>query len=178
MIRINYQSDFKIIEKNLNGDISTPFRFSYRTALSGRVVAEFDGHEYKNCRRLNDGSLLVVFDSHGLRPGTLSVKREYYLSDADFKDGVCNLISVENTGVVLVIGKSDESTAFVDVCPNYQKGDKGDPMTWDSMTSDEKRQLTAEVTEGMSVNMLASVALSEKEYPDVLGEFVPPDPPA
>ena len=27
--------------------------------------------------RLDDGSLLVIFDRHGLRPGTLSVKREY-----------------------------------------------------------------------------------------------------
>lgn len=60
MIRINYQSDFKIIEKSLNGDINTPFRFTYRTVLSGCVVAEFDGHGYKNCRRLDDGGLLVI----------------------------------------------------------------------------------------------------------------------
>lgn len=59
-MRINYQSDFKIIEKNLNGDVNTPFRFTYRTVLSGCVVAEFDGHGYKNCRRLDDGSLLVI----------------------------------------------------------------------------------------------------------------------
>lgn len=98
MIRINYQSDFKIIEKSLNGDINTPFRFTYRTVLSGCVVAEFDGHGYKNCRRLDDGGLLVIFGRHGLRPGALSVKREYYLSDADFADGICNLVSVENTG--------------------------------------------------------------------------------
>lgn len=97
MIRINYQSDFKIIEKSLNGDINTPFRFTYRTVLSGCVVAEFDGHGYKNCRRLDDGGLLVIFGRHGLRPGALSVKREYYLSDADFADGICNLVSVENT---------------------------------------------------------------------------------
>lgn len=69
-MRINYQSDFKIIEKNLNGDVNTPFRFTYRTVLSGCVVAEFDGHGYKNCHRLDDGSLLVIFDRHGLRPGT------------------------------------------------------------------------------------------------------------
>lgn len=59
-MKINYQSDFKIIEKNLNGDVNTPFRFTYRTVLSGCVVAEFDGHGYKNCRRLDDGSLLVI----------------------------------------------------------------------------------------------------------------------
>ena len=55
-MRINYQSDFKIIEKNLNGDLKTPFRFTYQTVLSKPVVASFDGHDYKNCRRLDDGS--------------------------------------------------------------------------------------------------------------------------
>lgn len=92
-MRINYQSDFKIIEKNLNGDLKTPFRFTYQTVLSKPVVASFDGHDYKNCRRLDDGSLLVIFDNHGMRPGNLTVRREYYLTDADFADGICNLVS-------------------------------------------------------------------------------------
>ena len=148
MIRINYQSDFKIIEKSLNGDINTPFRFTYRTVLSGCVVAEFDGHGYKNCHRLDDGGLLVIFDRHGLRPGALSVKREYYLSDADFADGICNLVSVENTGVILVAGKTDESTAEIISYPDYA-----------------------------AYNAVQSVPLSEREYDDVLSDFVPPLPP-
>ena len=78
-MRINYQSDFKIIEKNRNGDVNTPFRFTYRTVLSGCVVAEFDGHGYKNCRRLDDGSLWVIFDRHGLRPGTRSNANTIFL---------------------------------------------------------------------------------------------------
>ena len=131
MIRINYQSDFKIIEKSLNGDINTPFRFTYRTVLSGCVVAEFDGHGYKNCRRLNDGGLLVIFDRHGLRPCALSVKREYYLSDADFADGICNLVSAEIMSY-----------------PDYA-----------------------------AYNAVQSVPLSEREYDDVLSDFVPPLPP-
>lgn len=141
-MRINYQSDFKIIEKNLNGDVNTPFRFTYRTVLSGCVVAEFDGHGYKNCHRLDDGSLLVIFDRHGLRPGTLSVKREYYLSDADFADGICNPVSVEITGVILVSGKTDESTAEIIPYPDYA-----------------------------AYNAVQSVSLSDKEYDDVLSDF-------
>lgn len=147
-MKINYQSDFKIIEKNLNGDVNTPFRFTYRTVLSGCVVAEFDGHGYKNCRRLDDGSLLVIFDRHGLRPGTLSVKREYYLSDADFADGICNLVSVEITGVILVSGKTDESTAEIIPYSDYA-----------------------------AYNAVQSVPLSEREYDDVLSDFIPPLPP-
>jgi hypothetical protein len=177
-MRINYQSDFKIIEKNLNGDISTPFRFIYRTVLSGTLVAEFNGSEYKNCRRLEDGSLLVIFDRHELRPGALSVKREYYLSDADFADGICNLVSVENTGVILVVGKSDDSTAHVDVYPNYQKGDRGDPLTYDAMTTVQKMELKDAVVKDMQITQVGSVVLSENEYEDVLIDFVPPEPPA
>ena len=144
MIRINYQSDFKIIEKSLNGDINTPFRFTYRTVLSGCVVALGK----KTCRRLDDGGLLVIFGRHGLRPGALSVKREYYLSDADFADGICNLVSVENTGVILVAGKTDESTAEIISYPDYA-----------------------------AYNAVQSVPLSEREYDDVLSGFVPPLPP-
>ncbi|MEY8587951.1 hypothetical protein [Phocaeicola sartorii] len=177
-MRINYQSDFKIIERNLNGDISTPFRFTYRTVLSDYVVAEFDGHGYKNCRRLDDGSLLVIFDNHGLHSGLLSVQREYYLSDADFVDGICNLVSVEPTGILLVVGKSDDSTAHVDVYPNYQKGDRGDPLTYDAMTTVQKMELKDAVVKDMQMTQVGSVALSENEYEDVLIDFVPPEPPA
>ena len=92
--------------------------------------------------RLDDGSLLVIFDRHGLRPGTLSVKREYYLSDADFADGICNLVSVEITGVILVSGKTDESTAEIIPYPDYA-----------------------------AYNAVQSVSLSDKEYDDVLSDF-------
>ena len=43
MIRINYQSDFKIIEKSLNGDINTPFRFTYRTVCRGVLLRSLTG---------------------------------------------------------------------------------------------------------------------------------------
>ena len=148
MIRINYQSDFKYIEKSLNGDIILPSGLLTAQSCRGVLVAEFDGHGYKNCRRLDDGGLLVIFGRHGLRPGALSVKREYYLSDADFADGICNLVSVENTGVILVAGKTDESTAEIMSYPDYA-----------------------------AYNAVQSVPLSEREYDDVLSDFIPPLPP-
>lgn len=147
MIRINFQSDFKLVEKNLNGDTLTPFRFTYRTVLSGCVVAEFDGHEYRNCRRLDDGNLLVIFDNHNLRPGKLSVRREYCLTDADFIDGVCNLVSMEDTGVVLVTGRTSEYEANIMSYPDYA-----------------------------AYNAVQCNPLSDNEYEDVLSGFVPPEP--
>ena len=96
-MKINYQSDFKIIEKNLNGDISTPFRFTYFNPFKGKFIASFDGQEYVGCSRMEDGSLLVAFDNPGFSPGMLKVKREYFISDSDFRDGICNLVSIEDT---------------------------------------------------------------------------------
>ena len=72
----------------------------------------------------------------------MSVKREYYLSDADFADGICNLVSVEITGVILVSGKTDESTAEIIPYPDYA-----------------------------AYNAVQSVSLSDKEYDDVLSDF-------
>ena len=35
-----------IIEKNLNGDVNTPFRFTYFNPFKGKFIASFDGHEW------------------------------------------------------------------------------------------------------------------------------------
>ena len=117
-MRINYQSDFKIIEKNLNGDVNTPFRFTYFNPFKGKFIASFDGHEYVGCSRMEDGNLLVAFDNPCFSPGMLKVKREYFISDSDFQDGICNLVSVEDTGIVLTTGKTDESTVEIPLSDN------------------------------------------------------------
>ena len=142
IMRINYQSDFKIIEKNLNGDVNTPFRFTYFNPFKGKFIASFDGQEYVGCSRMEDGSLLVAFDNPGFSPGMLKVKREYFISDSDFMDGICNLVSIEDTGIVLTPGKTDESTAEIMPYPDYA-----------------------------AYNAVQSVSLSDKEYDDVLSDF-------
>ncbi|WP_455673757.1 hypothetical protein [Phocaeicola sp.] len=108
-MRINFKSDFKILEKNLDGDITTPFKFLY-SSFGIPFIAAFDGKTYTNCKRLEDRSLLVIFDKHNLSPGRLRVERKYFLSDSDFADGICNIVSVEDTGIILVAGKSDGDT--------------------------------------------------------------------
>lgn len=75
-------------------------------------------------------------------PGILKVKREYFISDTDFRDGICNLVSIEDTGIVLTTGKTDESTAEIMPYPDYAV-----------------------------YNAVQSVSLSDKEYDDVLSDF-------
>ncbi|MFI3292721.1 MAG: hypothetical protein SNG27_04635 [Rikenellaceae bacterium] len=127
-MNINYKSDFKLTEVSSIDDITTPFKFKYYGSdypLITYMVA-FDGENYTNCRRLDDGSLLVVFDSHGLTTGRLEVQRKYFLTDSDFRGGLCNKVITDQLDIVLTRGASDGFDATVDVYADYQKGDSGD----------------------------------------------------
>ena len=111
MKTINYESDFKLIEGFKDGSsiLAAPFRFTYYTKVSrGVYVAEYNGSEYVNCIPTEDGKVIVPFDSPKLGMGMLMVKREFFLNDADFSDGVCNLVSVESTGITLDKGATDD----------------------------------------------------------------------
>ncbi|MFR9603283.1 MAG: hypothetical protein SNG02_05370 [Rikenellaceae bacterium] len=121
-MKINFLSDFKLYEESTLIDANTPFRFTYSTPLSVGYVASFDGSSYTNCSLQEDNSLLVVFDNHHLNIGKLSVKREYFLSDSDFEDGICNLVSTFTTDIEITTEDSTDTTATIEVYPNYQRG--------------------------------------------------------
>lgn len=129
MRTINYESDFKIIEGFKDGSsiLAAPFRFTYYTKVSrGVYVAEYDGKEYKNCIPTDDGRVIVPFDSPKLGMGQLMVKREFFLNDSDFKDGICNLVSVESTGITLDRGATDmDGEVNIELFPFYQQGENG-----------------------------------------------------
>ncbi len=128
-MRINYQSDFKLNEAYKvtdTIDLTTPFKFTYYTSVRSSFVASFDGQEYTNCKRAEDSSLMVIFDTHKLNSGNLMVRREYFLTDEDFSNNICCKVSVEDTGVTLSDSVDDGDVADIVVYPNYQKGDKGD----------------------------------------------------
>lgn len=111
MRTINYESDFKLIEGFKDGSsiLAAPFRFTYYTKVSrGVYVAEYNGSEYVNCIPTEDGKVIVPFDSPKLGMGMLMVKREFFLNDSDYKDGICNLVSVESTGITLDKGATDD----------------------------------------------------------------------
>lgn len=120
----NYKSDFKLFEK---GDLHiAPFEYEYYTTFGKSYKVSYVDGVYTNCRLLEDGRLMVIFDKHGLAPGILRVTRHYYLTDKDFHDGICDLVSKEDTGVILTTGKTDECDLEVEVPPHYMQGEKGE----------------------------------------------------
>ncbi len=143
-MKINYKSDFKLTEvSSSDEDLTTPFKYTYNGSTIPGLVYEvwFDGSTYKNCRRLDDGSLLVIFDNHKLSPGHLNVVREYFLTDTDFCDGVCNRIINDRLDIILIPQASDIKEATVDVLPYYQKGD---PFTYEDFTEEQLESLKGE----------------------------------
>lgn len=138
---INYKSDFKLIESGC--DFTVPFRFVYSTGQGqGYEASHIDG-VYHNCKLLDDGRLMVVFDSHGMQPGKLVCTRHFYLTDKDYHDGICDLWDRRSVGVALCNGKTDGTEIEVELPPYYQQGDGG------SQYGDvEKLTLTEEQSNG------------------------------
>jgi len=133
-MRINYLSDFKIREKSSEVDTTIPFTFTYKSG-GIELIAEFNGTDYTNCERLDDGDLMVPFDGIGFtKIGNLYVKREYFLDDEAFADGICHLVTVQDTGIEFVAGETDCCDVDLIVCPNYQKGD---PFLFEDFTPEQ-----------------------------------------
>lgn len=130
MKTINYESDFKIIEGFKDGSsiLAAPFKFTYYTKVSrGVYVASYDGTEFVNCHPTDDGRVVVPFDNPQFGMGVLNVKREFFLNDKDFADGICNLVSVESTGIVLDRGATDmDGEVNIELFPFYQRGLDGE----------------------------------------------------
>lgn len=127
-MNINYQSDFKIVEGAKNGVslMSSPFRFTYYVTRDVNPhIAEYDGNEFHGCSPTEDGRVVVAFDQPSMGIGEVMVKREYFISDADFKDGVCDLVSVERTGIYLGRYKTDDITEVENLI-GYYKGERGE----------------------------------------------------
>jgi uncharacterized protein (DUF2344 family) len=74
---------------------------------SGTYTASYDGHKYVNCKPNSDHSITVIFNNHGLGVGKLRVRREFFIPDGDFPDGVYNVVSNDTTDVILVEGKTE-----------------------------------------------------------------------
>ena len=140
MIHYNYDCDFKIAEP-LYAD--APFRYTYYAKSEKTVVAEYDGTDYHGCYPMGD-MLIVPINARSLGLGDVKVRREYYLTDKDFTDGICNRVTGNvPLGIEIWRGETDGmETHEVKVVPAYQKGD---PFTFDDMTDEQKQDIANRV---------------------------------
>lgn len=168
MKKVNYLSDFKLKETTERVDTSVPFVFSYYVFPTKRYEASFDGNEYKNCLRNEDGSVTVIFQKHGLESGKLKVERKWFVNDLDFKDGFCKPVSIELTGISLVSGKSDDIDFETEIIPPYIKGDKGDSLHWNTLTEEEKTELIQGLGDEINAELITTSDTEDtEEYNDV-----------
>ena len=124
MKRINYKSDFKITEFSQVNYAVLPFKFTYYTGCSEEVVyiASYNGETWENCAKVDDYSVNITFDNHGLEPGSLKVKREFFISDSQYKDGEAHLIQYDKCEVFLVRDGAVSSNCLVfdnKIAPNF-----------------------------------------------------------
>lgn len=164
----NYKSDFKLFEK---GDLHiAPFEYEYYTTFGKSYKVSYVDGVYTNCRLLEDGRLMVIFDNHGLAPGILRVTRHYYLTDKDFHDGICDLVSKEDAGVILTTGKTDECDVEVEVPPHYMQGEPGKNFTWDDMTEEQKTELASKAANELKDSLITATQVGDTEYDDFYNE--------
>lgn len=147
-IQINYKSDFKLFEERDGGKgFDVPFVFRYSTlAGSGYECSHVDG-EYHNCKPLDDGRLMVIFDNHGLPAGQLVCERHFYLTDKDFHDGICDLWDKRAVNVLLVTGATEDTDIEVALPPYYSQGEPGKAFTYEDFTPEQIAELQQPATE-------------------------------
>jgi hypothetical protein len=140
MIHYNLDCDFKVAEP-LYAD--APFRYTYYAKSDKTVVAEYDGTDYHGCYPMGD-MLIVPINARSLGLGEVKVRREYYLTDKDFTDGICNRVTDKvSLGIEIWRGETDGmETHEAKVVPAYQKGD---PFTFDDMTDAQKQDIANRV---------------------------------
>lgn len=119
MIRQNHKSDFTIVEyfreKDSSGNIidrpvPDRVRLEFLTLSNkGRFIAERRGTDYVNCALGSDGKSLEVFIPLSrcyLGTGELRVIMTEYIDDQDFPDGIKEVKTTANCGVLLWRGNS------------------------------------------------------------------------
>ena len=208
MKEINYKSDFKIAEVHDESLLTAPFKFTYYVeGNTAKHIVSYDGATFYNCRR-EEGRLIIPFKAKSLGPGPVNVIREFFLTDSDFRDGICNIYSSETTDIYLGDGYTDcEGNVEMELFPYYQqgragkdayqewldlgnsgsvydfvnylrgkpftyedftpaqlealkgpKGDKGDKMTYDDLSEDEKNDIASRVEVEVPEEVLSEYA--------------------
>lgn len=110
--RVNYKTDFSLLEKSETG-YDVPFRFKYFTSSPSRAfVASYDGENFENCHVTDEGNLVVGFDNHRMGLGLLQVERTYYLTNEDYQSGIADQVVSPQKVVAHRMTAEDEEELF------------------------------------------------------------------
>lgn len=154
-IKLYFKSDFKVL-LSASENWRVPFHIKFWTGSpSSCFCATFDGHEYKNCKLLDDGRLVVAFDDHKMGRGRLMMEVHLYLNDEDYKSGICDQViapqavvcKVDDKDATIELGLTGDKTIEVEceIAPYFHSGAKvvnvadyitGGKKHGDSMPSD------------------------------------------
>lgn len=157
IIKKNYKSDFDAILhlKSCVGDVCKEVgwpdydwvaRF-YTTSHDNVYIASNIGGVLTNCFNDN-GNIHVVFNNHGFPSGTLRVEFSAEIPNEIYPDGSQLEVSPQALNIELVRGVGDCGTiADVEVMLSFIKGDKGEPLTYDDLTEEQKAELQRPATE-------------------------------
>ena len=104
IIKINKATDFDFEYKLNPTYVDSPFKITFYTIdrEDNYYEAYFDGENYSNCTKTDNGSIVVHLDHPGLYCGCLRLEIEYYIDSASFEDGIYNDIRREKTNCYIV----------------------------------------------------------------------------
>lgn len=162
--RINYKSDFDfildvklpddlnieqqpLIEYNVEGTLYTRGPSTYTFSKKGTV--------YNNC--YNDkGKLHIIVSNHSLPAGVLEVELKISIPDNRYPTQLKNIVVKIPLETELVNGYSSEIESHeVIILAPYVKGDKGpkgDPLKWETMSERSKQELINAVIQAINGN--------------------------
>lgn len=125
-IHINHRSD--IVERYKWSDkaaqCSMVFEYYSSSDPDTVVRLEWTGKDTNSIRYDKDKNTYFIYlDGHGLEPGRLMVRRHFLLLNVSFEDGLNDVFSTDNTGVILddgpIVGdNSFDSVTNIDLIAN------------------------------------------------------------
>ena len=124
MKKVNYKSDFELIANWVGeSDEILPFVLTY-SAGGAKYTASYNGRTWRNCEKVDDKKIRVIFDNHNLGVGKLYCKFTFWIDNPSYPDGKQTIESYVETNIQLVNASSDDvlNDVQLELMPNYMRG--------------------------------------------------------
>lgn len=180
--RINHKSDFDFIlavkSYNASGeliDVGFPtydfYGYIYTRGLR-KIEFSHKGGELVNCFN-DDNRIHIVINAHNLPAGVLRVDFYAEIPNSIYPDGSKLTVSDCPTSIELVSGCADDITELeAEAIAPYikgDKGDKGDSLTWETMTESQRQEVINSAVEDIRQEQITTLLDTDdtNEYNDV-----------